>query len=234
MPRMSDFQRGTFYPPVSCGLWILLLGLGVFFMVMLFFQVLAVGFSRLGLGPEQVLLVIMASFFGSGINIPVKQLESESTEAIKFPSFFGMQYRVPVQQKRKTTLAVNVGGCVVPVLVSLYVLISLPQIIAPTLASVAACAAFIYSIARPIKGMGVATPFFAPPLAGALLAIVVAPDGLAAPVAYVTGSLGTLIGADLLNLGKIAKLGAPVASIGGAGTWDGIFLAGLLASLLAF
>jgi uncharacterized membrane protein len=45
--------------------------------------------------------------------------------------------------------------------------------------------------------------------------------------------MGTLIGADLLNLGNIAKLGAPVASIGGAGTFDGIFLTGILAVLLA-
>jgi len=52
-------------------------------------------------------------------------------------------------------------------------------------------------------------------------------------LAYVTGSLGTLIGADLLNLDKIQGLGAPVASIGGAGTFDGIFLTGILAVLLA-
>ncbi len=55
----------------------------------------------------------------------------------------------------------------------------------------------------------------------------------AAPLAYIAGSLGTLIGADLLNLGKIEGLGAPVASIGGAGTFDGIFLTGILAVLLA-
>jgi uncharacterized membrane protein len=42
-----------------------------------------------------------------------------------------------------------------------------------------------------------------------------------------------LIGADLFNLRKIGNLGAPVASIGGAGTFDGIFLNGILAVLLA-
>ncbi|MBW2109628.1 MAG: DUF1614 domain-containing protein, partial [Deltaproteobacteria bacterium] len=52
-------------------------------------------------------------------------------------------------------------------------------------------------------------------------------------VAYISGTLGTLIGADLLNLRKIYDLGAPVASIGGAGTFDGIFLNGLLAVLLS-
>ncbi|MGO9443606.1 MAG: DUF1614 domain-containing protein, partial [Thiobacillaceae bacterium] len=55
----------------------------------------------------------------------------------------------------------------------------------------------------------------------------------AAPLAYISGSLGTLIGADLLNLGKIQGLGAPIASIGGAGTFHGIFLTGQLAVVFA-
>lgn len=49
--------------------------------------------------------------------------------------------------------------------------------------------------------------------------------------AYVSGSLGTLIGADLLNLDALRGLGAPVASIGGAGTFEGIFLTGIMAVL---
>ena len=52
-------------------------------------------------------------------------------------------------------------------------------------------------------------------------------------LSYIVGTLGTLIGADLTNLRKLQGLGAPVASIGGAGTFDGIFLTGILAVLLA-
>jgi uncharacterized membrane protein len=52
-------------------------------------------------------------------------------------------------------------------------------------------------------------------------------------LAYISGSLGTLIGADLLNLDKLQGLGAPIASIGGAGTFDGIFLTGIVAVLMA-
>jgi uncharacterized membrane protein len=55
-----------------------------------------------------------------------------------------------------------------------------------------------------------------------------------APVlAYIGGTLGTLIGADILNIDKIKNLGAPVASIGGAGTFDGIFMSGIMAVLLS-
>jgi uncharacterized membrane protein len=73
---------------------------------------------------------------------------------------------------------------------------------------------------------------FVPPIATALVAVLIARQNAAA-LAYVSGSLGTLIGADLLNLDAVRELGAPVASIGGAGTFDGIFLTGIMAVLLA-
>jgi uncharacterized membrane protein len=55
----------------------------------------------------------------------------------------------------------------------------------------------------------------------------------AAPLAYISGSMGCLLGADILNLFRIAELGSPLASIGGAGVSDGIFLTGIIAVLLA-
>jgi uncharacterized membrane protein len=73
---------------------------------------------------------------------------------------------------------------------------------------------------------------FVPPLSAAATALILSRREAPA-LAYVGGSIGCLIGADLLNLGKIQGLGAPVASIGGAGTFDGIFLTGVLAVLLA-
>jgi len=45
--------------------------------------------------------------------------------------------------------------------------------------------------------------------------------------------MGALVGADLWNLPRIAEIGAPVVSIGGAGTFDGVFLTGIIAGLLA-
>ena len=71
-----------------------------------------------------------------------------------------------------------------------------------------------------------------PPLAAALLALLLAP-GNAPPVAYVAGTLGTLIGADLLHLPDLRRFDTQLLSIGGAGVHDGIFFAGLVAALLA-
>jgi len=95
-----------------------------------------------------------------------------------------------------------------------------------------AVAAVVYSLAEIVPGVGIAVPMIAPPLVAAGVAVVLA-FRRAPPVAYVAGSMGTLIGADLLNLGQVARIGAPVVSIGGAGTFDGVFLTGILAGLLA-
>jgi len=73
-------------------------------------------------------------------------------------------------------------------------------------------------------------PVFVPPVLSALLAIVLAP-GFAAPCAYIAGTVGTLVGADLLNLHRMKGFGG-VVSIGGAGVFDGVFLVGIVAVLL--
>jgi uncharacterized membrane protein len=78
---------------------------------------------------------------------------------------------------------------------------------------------------------------FIPPLLAVLVGVFIGRamrvPGVIHVIAYVSGVVGTLIGADLSNLGRVADLGAPVASIGGAGNFDGVFLTGILAVLLA-
>jgi uncharacterized membrane protein len=80
--------------------------------------------------------------------------------------------------------------------------------------------------------MGIGMPMLVAPIAAAIVAILIGGEKLAAPLAYICGTLGVLVGADLLRLKDIAKIGAPIASIGGAGTFDGIFLTGIVAVLL--
>jgi uncharacterized membrane protein len=132
-------------------------------------------------------------------------------------------------------LAVNVGGAVIPTLLSFY-LAARRRILGSAVVATALMAFLCHALAKPVPGVGIALPTFAPPLAAALVAALVDRSVSwrdLAPLAYIGGSLGVLIGADLMNLGKLRGLGAPVASIGGAGTFDGIFVTGLLAVLLA-
>jgi uncharacterized membrane protein len=89
-----------------------------------------------------------------------------------------------------------------------------------------------YALSQPVPGMGIAMPMLVPPLIAALIGLVLGGD-TAPQLAYVSGTMGVLIGADLLRFRDISRLGAPIASIGGAGTFDGIFLTGIFAALLA-
>src|SRR3989442_4660524 len=97
---------------------------------------------------------------------------------------------------------------------------------------VAIVATVVHSLAQIVPGVGIAVPMFVPPLVAAGVALLVA-FRRAPPVAYVAGSMGTLIGADLLNLDPIAELRAPVVSIRGAGAFDRGFLNGIIPGLLA-
>jgi uncharacterized membrane protein len=64
------------------------------------------------------------------------------------------------------------------------------------------------------------------------LALLFAGDAFPVALSFVTGVLGVIIGADLLNLGKISRTTARTISIGGAGTFDGIFLTGIISVFL--
>ena len=147
-------------------------------------------------------------------------------------SYFGMRYIVPlVVQSPGVILAVNVGGAVIPTALSIY-LLSNGRIWVRGLIAIGCVTLVCNQLAQPVPGVGIAIPTLVPPIAAALVAAIVSWRNAAA-LAYASGSLGVLIGADLLNLDKLRGLGAPVASIGGAGTFDGIFVTGLLAVLLA-
>ena len=83
-----------------------------------------------------------------------------------------------------------------------------------------------------IPGLGIAIPGFVPPLVSAAAALILAPSA-ASPVAFVAGVVGSLVGADLLHLADVRRIGTGMASIGGAGTFDGIVLSGIIAAYLA-
>lgn len=69
-------------------------------------------------------------------------------------------------------------------------------------------------VARPIAGVGTLLPTFAPPIPGRPHHELIGGRSVAALAYVVAGTLGALIGADILNVPHIRRLGAPVAAIG--------------------
>jgi uncharacterized membrane protein len=56
---------------------------------------------------------------------------------------------------------------------------------------------------------------------------------MAPPIAFTAGVIGPLGGADLLHLRDIEAGESGIMSIGGAGTFDGIVLSGIIAAYLS-
>ena len=220
------------YLPLTPGLFGILVLLFAGLIILIQLRVLRYAYMKLGLGPGMAMLLLFGSLLGSYFNIPITVLPGRSIRSGEIVDFFGMRYVVPpVTAWPGTVLAVNVGGAVIPTLMSTYLVLRYHLWMKAAIA-VAVIAIVIHSMATPVQGVGIAVPVFAPVVVTAILAFLLSRE-YAAPLAYIGGSMGTLIGADLSNLDKISGLGAPVASIGGAGTFDGIFLTGSLAVLLA-
>jgi len=229
---IATMNSGVHYLPLTPGLFSILVLLFGVLIILIQLRILRYAYMKLGIGPGAALLLLFGSLIGSYFNIPITVLPGRNVMSGEVVDFYGMRYVVPlVAAWPGTVLAVNVGGAVIPTLMSTYLVLRY-QLWGRAAIAVAAIAFIIHMMATPVHGVGIAVPVFAPVVVTAILAFILSRE-YAAPLAYIGGSMGTLIGADLLNLDKITGLGAPVASIGGAGTFDGIFLTGILAVLLA-
>lgn len=208
-----------------------------FVLIALLIAVIEIGaiqyaYERIGINRRYVFGLLLLSLFGSYVNIPLAELPAEHVLSNQEVTFFGMRYVIPwVQEWPRTVIAINLGGAVIPTLISIYLLLK-NGVFARTALAVLVVAAVVYWMAQPVRGVGIVVPTFVAPIVATVAALLLA-QGSAPAVAYVAGTLGTLIGADLLNLGRIQGLGAPIVSIGGAGTFDGVFLTGIIAVLLA-
>ncbi len=220
------------YFPLALPFFLLLAFLVIFFFILIEIRILRYAYHKIGLGSRHMFALLALSLLGSYINIPVAVLPAKEVYSDQQVVIYGVTHVIPlVKDLPKTIVAVNLGGAIIPTFLSLYLWVK-NALYYRGLIAVAVVTAVVHLMAYPVPGIGIGEPIFIPPLITAAVALIISRQ-YAPPLAYIAGSLGTLIGADLLNLGKVQGLGAPVASIGGAGTFDGIFVTGIVSVLLA-
>jgi uncharacterized membrane protein len=220
------------YPPVSYP-YLGLLGI----LLAIVFALLEVGvinaaYYKLGMSHRSAVALLLLSIIGSYINVPVASIHAGKLIHDVVVSINGVSYIIPqVREVGRTIIAINIGGALIPVVLSIYLLTRVGGLL-PAIVSTAIVAFIVHHFSSLVPGLGIAVPTFIPGIAAALLGALFGRDRRAA-VAYVAGTMGCLIGADIMNLRNIANLHAPIASIGGAGTFDGVFVSGIVAVLLA-
>ncbi len=220
--------------PVVFLFFLLYLGLLIGLFVFVQIEVISFAFRQVGVSPNLAVLLLLGCLLGSLINIPITRIKREQQVVQdRVVEFFGWRFRVPnTTRPLETVITINLGGAVIPVALSVFVLVRNPGLVLGALGAIGIVSVVVYQLSQVKKGAGIVVPMFVPPVLAGILGLVL--GGNKPPlVAYVCGTLGTLIGADLFNLKEIKKLEAPVVSIGGAGTFDGIFLTGIIAVLIA-
>ena len=159
-------------------------------------RVLRYAYTQLGVSSGAAFFLLFASLFGSYINIPIAALDQETMVTEREVTYFGMRYIVPVMvDSPGVILAVNVGGAVIPTLLSIY-LLSKNRLWGRGLIAIACVATICHAFASrsPASALLYRSScrlFFVPPFVAAITAAIVSWRN-AAPLAYAGGSLGVL------------------------------------------
>jgi uncharacterized membrane protein len=192
--------------------------------------------KALGLTPVKALVIYLAILLGSLFNIPVYEFKSPGRVQPPMLPYMGARYKLPSWLGHRTILAVNVGGCIIPAALSIYFALGLPLI--SLLLTTVVVTLGVYYFSRPVRSVGIMTPVLVPPLLAVVVSLIAlhlygGGYGTLARLAFASGVFGTILGADVMHLPGIRKMGPDFVSIGGAGTFDGILLTGIIATVLA-
>jgi uncharacterized membrane protein len=186
-----------------------------------------------------VILILLCSL----VDIPVWKVRRET---IRVPHSGTGQFPDAVTTGEggglwETTIAVNLGGAILPLVLSIYLLDRAAPVMSGdlmylrVLAGIFLVAAVAYVMTRAVIGGGIRAPLFVPGLTALLCGILLAggPELSAGVIAFVSVTAGTLLGANIAHLPHVGDLEVPRVSIGGAGTFGAIFIGCLLSALIA-
>jgi uncharacterized membrane protein len=198
------------YPPIALR-YLGVFGLAALFLLALLeLQIIEAAYHKQGMSHRAVVSLLLVTIMGSYINIPVSSTPAEQLVHDQEVVVNGIAYIVPeVVQVGRTVIAINVGGALIPALLSIYLLLrvsgAIQALIATTIVSVLA-----YHFSKPVPGVGITVPTLVPGVLAALLAVAL-DFRRSAVIAYVAGTMGCLLGADVFNLGIVSKMHAPVS-----------------------
>jgi uncharacterized membrane protein len=238
-------QRGDrlypYLPEIGCALMLATV-VTMCLLPLIVVDAMSTALAKLHLWPPLAFLSLIGILCGGFINLPVRYIERDFDQITAIPGWSAWLNSSPFIRRRttETTIAVNVGGCIIPTALAVYELLMILThswyaswcVSVISLVNILIC----FYVARPVNGLGITMPGFVSPAVAIGLSWLLLPgtdyNSIRAPVAFVAGILGPLIGADLLHLRDITRISVGVLSIGGAGTFDGIVLSGMVAALL--
>lgn len=131
-------------------------------------DVITYAHQRIGLSPGWLFAALLGSIIGSWFDIPVARLPDRSERRESDAVAFGVRYRIPtVVHTGTTTVAVNVGGALIPSALAGYLVVH-SRIWLHTLIAVAVVSVLVWLVARPVPSVGTVAPTFIPPIVASI------------------------------------------------------------------
>jgi uncharacterized membrane protein len=220
---------------------LLLIALIILIVPLLFLGLVGAAFTRLGFSWIAALAVVLLMLLGSFVNLPLYRIKRDMVRVgnAELP-FAGAGNPFVTSPVWETIISLNLGGAVIPVAVSLYLLyqataITGMELLLPVAVGILIVAGIAWMATRSVPGYGLRAPLFIPGLAALLCGLLLAGGtGLSAGVtAFVAGTAGTLLGAGIAQIPRVREMEVPEVSIGGSGMFGAIFLACILSALIA-
>ena len=220
---------------------LLFVGLIIVLIPLLILGVIGAAFTKLGFSWITAIAVVLLMLFGSYVNIPLYRIKRDMVRmSPDTTAVFGSGSPWQADPVWETIVSINLGGAILPVCISLYLLfqafsITGSSLMVPVGAGILVVALVTYFATRQVPGVGLRVPLLIPALTALLMSLLLF-GGAGIPatvVAFVSGTIGTLLGGNIARLNRIRDLEIPEMSIGGAGTFSAIFICCILPALIA-
>ena len=238
---MSDGVRFFSGGPLSVFAIILLVGLVILIIPLLVLGLIGAAFSRLGFSWITAIAVVLLIMLGSFVNIPFYRIKRDMVRiSPDTTAVFGSGSLWPADPVWETLVSINLGGAILPVCISLYLLyqavsITGTSLLVPVGAGIVLVALVTFFATRPVPGVGLRVPLLIPALTALLMGMLLfGGAGIPATVlVFVSGTAGVLVGGNIAYLFRIKDLEVHSVSIGGAGTFGSVFICCILPALVA-
>jgi uncharacterized membrane protein len=211
--------------------FIIIIALLILIVPVFILGIIGTAFTRLGFSWISAFAFVLLMVSGSFVNIPIYYL---SRDIIRIPRN-GTPSLI-----WDTRISLNVGGAVIPSVISIYLLYNAILIAGISLLITAGAGIITVTVmsfisTKRVMGTGVQVPLLVPGLTAVIISVLLfgGPGMTAATTAFVSGTMGTLAGGNIANIFRIRDLEIPEFSIGGAGTFGAIFLCCILPALIA-
>ena len=195
------------------------------------YLVVTKAFNNMGFTSFEAIIIVFVSFIlGKGI----------------IDEYIGFNFsNIHLLTSGNWLIGINTGGAIIPIIISIYLatknkLITNKTQLLKILLGIAIVAIITYFVTAvdPQKGIVSKFPYWLLPVFFASLASIFLlwkDKRKAAPFAYICGTMGVLIGADVGHLWELVQIQIPsarTAVIGGADIFDMVFITGILAVIV--